>query len=271
MTIEDMTTPGRLLAASYADFAHGLAAWRLWSKFAWHDMVVRYRRSWVGPLWIFLTAAVFIAALSLVYGTLFQIKIADYVPFVAIGVVAWGFATAVTIESVNTFVEAESYIRNLRVNLFVYVLRVVWRNIIVFAQQFVVTIVVLAIFAQFYPRTLPLAGIGLLLFLLQALWIVPLLAVLGTRFRDLPPIIGSSLQVLFFVTPVVWPPSLLGARRWIADFNPLTSLIAVVREPLLGRVPNATNYAVVVAITVVGFALAIMIYGRFRNRIVYWL
>lgn len=270
-TTRSSSTAGALIEVACVDLVGGVRAWRLWSKFAWHDMIARYRRSWVGPFWIMLSTAVFIGALSVVYGTLFRMDIREYVPYVAIGVVAWGFISAVANESLTTFVEAEAYIRQIRVNLFVYVLRVVWRNVLVFAHQFVVVLVVLVLFGKLDIRTLPLAIVGMFLFLSQAMWVTPLLGLLGTRFRDLHQIMTNALQVLFFVTPVLWSPALLGSRRWIADLNPLSSVIAIVREPLLGSVPTAGDYAAVLAITVPGVVLAMLMYGRFRARTVYWL
>jgi ABC-type polysaccharide/polyol phosphate export permease len=259
------------IGAACADAISGLRAWRLWSKFAWHDMVSRYRRSWVGPFWLVLTTAIFVGAMSLVYSTLFHMAVHEYVPFVAAGIVSWGFIAATATESVSTFVDAETYIRQVRINLFVYVFRVVWRNVLVFVHQFAVVLIVLMLFGKFTLHTLPLAILGIFLFLLQAVWVAPLLGLLGTRFRDLQPIISNVLQVMFFVTPVLWPPSLLGARRWIADYNPLQSLIAILREPLLGSVPSIRDYMYVIVITAAGFLLATLMYGRFRLRVVYWL
>jgi ABC-type polysaccharide/polyol phosphate export permease len=149
------------------------------------------------------------------------------------------------------------------------VLRVIWRNVLVFAHQFVVVLVVLALFAKLELRMLPLAALGMFLLLLQALWITPLLGLLGTRFRDLQPIITNSLQVLFFITPVIWAPALLGSQL-DRRCEPLTSLMAVVRG-LLGNVPTLANYAVVLAMTAAGFLLTMLMYGRFRTRVVYWL
>lgn len=269
-TTSDVTARA-LFRAAGADLLRGAYAWRLWSRFAWHDLMSRYRRSWLGPLWIAMSAAVFIGALSLVYSTLFRTNVREYVPYVAVGFVAWSFISVVASESVTTFVEAEVYIRQIRVNLFVYVLRVVLRNVLVFAHQFIVVILTLVIFATIDIRLLPLAALGIFLFLLQAIWVAPLLGLAGARFRDLQPMIANFLQVLFFVTPVIWSPDLLGSRRWIADYNPLSSLIAILREPLLGKVPSAANYALVLAVTVFGFGLSMLAYGRFRTRLVYWL
>ncbi len=98
MANRDNAVGGALTRVACADLVDGLHAWRLWSKLAWHDMLARYRRSWVGPFWLVLTAAVFIGALSLIYGTLFRMDIDKFVPFVAIGVVTWGFISVVASE-----------------------------------------------------------------------------------------------------------------------------------------------------------------------------
>lgn len=265
------TSLAAFVRTAAADCADGLRNWQLWSKFAWHDMIARYRRSWVGPFWIVLSAAIFIGALSVVYSTLFRTDIRDYIPYVAVGFVLWGFISAIAAEGVSTFVEAESYIRQIRINPFIYVLRVCARNVIVFGHQFAVVLVILLLFGKLHFSLLPLAGLGLILFLFQSVWVSLLLGLVGTRFRDLQPLIANLLQVLFFITPVIWSPALLGDRQWIAEINPFFRLIEIVRAPLLGTVPPLTDYLLVFAITAAGSLLAAIAYGRFNSRIVYWL
>jgi len=260
-----------LLSKTARDMAEGVSAWRLWSTFGWHDLQARFRRSWIGPLWLMLSAAVFMAALSIVYATLFKIALGAYLPFVAVGVSVWGFLAAVTSESTLVFVESESFIRQTRINLFVYVFRVLWRNIIVFCHQFVVTLVVLILANNFFVTMIPLAFFGLALLFAQALWMLPLFGLIGARFRDAQVIIQNLLQVAFFITPVFWPAASLGSRRWLADLNPLNSLIDVVREPLLGRVPTLQCYSIVLAVTFLGLLTSSFFYGRFSKRLVYWL
>jgi ABC-type polysaccharide/polyol phosphate export permease len=218
-----------------------------------------------------LTTAIFVGALGFVYGSLFQLEMRTFLPFVAVGLVIWGFISAVASEGVMTFVEAESFIRQIRVSLFVYVMRVVWRNTLVLAYQMVVALAVVFALAAPDLWLLPLAAFGLLLVLLQAMWIVPLLGLVGVRFRDLHPIISNLLQVMFFVTPILWSPTLLGERRWIADINPLHSLISVVREPLMGMPPEPYAYVMVAGTTICGFLTTMLLFSRFSSRVVYWL
>ena len=267
---------GRFLIAHYVgigctDLFCAMGSWKLWGKFAQHDLMLRYRRSWAGPLWIVLTASVFTIVLTVVYGTLFQADVRDYLPFVAVGIALWSFIAAVTTEGAITFVEAETYMRQVRVNIFVYVLRVAWRNVLVFAHQFAVALTVVLICGKMNIVMLPFAVLGIGLLLVQSIWLTTLLGIIGARFRDLQPIILNGLQVLFFVTPVIWHPEWLGSRRWLSDWNPLQNLIAVAREPLLGHFPRAWDFAITLFITVVGFTLAMLVYGRLRDRIVYWL
>ena len=203
------------------DFAQAIKSWRLWSRFARHDLMLRYRRSWVGPLWIVLTASVFVLALTVVYGTLFKVDIGDYLPFVAVGIALWSFIAAVASEGTTTFIEAETYMRQMRVNVFVFVFRVVWRNVLVFGHQIVVALVVVLICGKIKIAMIPLAILGLGLLLAQSIWFTTLLGIFGARFRDLQPIILNALQIFFFITPVMWRPDWLGERRWISDWNPL--------------------------------------------------
>lgn len=253
------------------DFVEGLMAWRLWMRFGWHDIVARYRRSWVGPLWLIATTTIFVLALSFVYSTLFKVNLAEYLPFVAVGVVVWNFISAICSESVMTFVESEVYIRQVRRSPFVYVFRVIWRNIIVFLNQFVVAFLVILIFIDTTLAHVFLSILGIGLLFLQTLWIVPLIGLVGARFRDLLPIIQSVLQICFFVTPVLWPVKALAGKEWVALFNPFHHVIDLVRVPLLGGVPAMASYLLVAVITGAGFLAAHLFYSRFRHRIVYWL
>ncbi|PXV58959.1 putative hydrolase, CocE/NonD family [Dyella jiangningensis] len=93
------------------------------------------------------------------------------------------------------------------------------------------------------------------------------------RFRDLSQIVGSVLQVAFYLTPIMWLPRSLPANVsvYLLDFNPAYHLLEIVRAPLLGQWPSAMNWGVSAALAVVGWALALFIYGRYKRRIAYWL
>ncbi|CCV12498.1 Putative ABC-type permease protein (fragment) [Mesorhizobium sp. STM 4661] len=99
------------------------------------------------------------------------------------------------------------------------------------------------------------------------------LAVVCARFRDMTLIVQNLLQVTFYLTPVMWAAKTLpeGAPRYIIEFNPFFHLVSLVRDPLLGQMPEARSWEVAIVLALVGWLLAVVFFGRFRARVPYWL
>jgi ABC-2 type transport system permease protein/lipopolysaccharide transport system permease protein len=79
------------------------------------------------------------------------------------------------------------------------------------------------------------------------------------------------VQIIFFVTPIMWNPELLAHRTYIADVNPFYHLVQIIRAPLLGHVPELKNYLAVLLVTAINLGLAGYVFTRFRSRISYWI
>ena len=90
--------------------------------------------------------------------------------------------------------------------------RLVYRNVLILAHNFVIIPIVLVIFPHRieWTRLLELVP-GLVLVALNGVWISIFLGMISARFRDVPPIVASIVQVVFFMTPIVWPAA--GARQ----------------------------------------------------------
>ncbi|MFL6863314.1 MAG: ABC transporter permease [Allosphingosinicella sp.] len=260
-----------LWRAAARDASGGAAKTWLWAALAWSDIRQRYSGSVLGSLWITANIALLTACLTLVFSGPLRATHADYAPFVAIGLVLWNFIQATLGEAPGVFVASAETIRHSPLPLSIHVLRLVARNAIVLGHNAVIVPVVLILFGV-EP------GVGLLLVLLAlpllALSLVAagfLLGLLGARFRDVPQIVGSSLQLLFFATPIVWPPVALGAGHgWIVAANPVFAFIDIVRAPLLGAAPASSSWPVALATTVIACALAAFAFARCRERVVYW-
>jgi ABC-type polysaccharide/polyol phosphate export permease len=165
---------------------------------------------------------------------------------------------------------AEGLIKQMSMPLTIHVLRMVWRNLIVFFHHFLIVIVVLAFFPP--PPSAALLSVPLAIFAIaiNAVWLSFILGTLCARFRDIPPIVQSVVQVLFFLTPVLWRPEVLGRHEWAAHVNPLHHMLEIVRAPLLGKGFPLESWLVVGLVTVVGFAVGLVLFARYRPRIAYW-
>ena len=97
-----------------------------------------------------------------------------------------------------------------------------------------------------------------------------LLGLICARFRDIPQIVGSLMQVALFLTPVMWKAEMLGRNIYAAKINPIFHFLEIVRQPLLGGSVPALSWLVVIAITCCGYIAALAVFARFRARIAYW-
>jgi lipopolysaccharide transport system permease protein len=261
-------------SAAIADIIASLQARHLWGMMGWFDIRQRYRRSILGPFWTSISLCVFVSATSLVYGRLLSVAWSDFVLFIAVGLTAWVFITNMANESCLAFIVYERLIKEVRIPLTAHILRIMWRNLIVFLHNIVIYPILL-IYLQTWPGwdMLVLALLGVFALILNVTWLGLFLAIGSARFRDLPPIVANLLQVSFFVTPVLWKPDMLAGitKQIVADYNPLSAFIEVIRAPLLGHAPGSTSVLVVAACTIFGWVVTLMLFARFRARVVYWL
>lgn len=240
---------------------------------AWQDVVQRYRRSIIGQFWITISMAITVLCLGFLFGALFKVPYKDFLPFLAMGLILWGLISNTLTEAGAAFTNASNIIRQIKLPGMVYVARVVWRNLIVFAHNIV--IIPLLFLAIGFPMGLELliAIPGLLLLSANLLWMSYVLAVFCTRFRDLPQMVQSALQIAFYVTPIIWMPNLLSGRAeaYVLGFNPFFHLIELVRTPVLGQAPALNNWLVGVGMLVVGWLFTEVLAKKFSHRVAYWL
>lgn len=263
--------PGRV-AAAIADLLDGAGRWRIWMVLAMFDIRARYRRSRLGQFWITLSMAVTIAALALVYSAIFKIELAVYLPLVAISFIAWGLIAALLNDGATVFIESEGYLKSAPLPKSMFIYRMLARNTMTFGHNLILVPPV-TLFFGIVPNWATLLFIpAFLLTMLNGLWIAMILGPLCTRFRDMPPIVASVVQIAFFASPVMWGRSQLGdANQAYVMWNPFAVFLELMREPLLGKVPQMHWWVVAGAITVVGYAIGFAFFARFRSRIAYYL
>ena len=261
---------GDAFQKALTDLTSGLALWPLWGRLGWYDILQRYRRSLLGPFWLTASMAIMVLALGVLFAEIFNTPVHDFLPFLCVGLLVWNFISSFLIEGGTLFTGAESHIKQIRLPYSVYVYRSSWSKLIIFAHNFVIYFGVLVYF-QIWPGAVALLAIpGLLLILINGALASLYVGMLSARFRDVPQVINSVVQIIFFITPIMWKPELLQTRTYITDFNPFFHLLEIVRAPLLGNSPTMENYLVVLLITLINAAVVGTFFTRFRSRISYW-
>jgi lipopolysaccharide transport system permease protein len=247
------------------DLRESARLWRLCWTLAFLDIRLRYRGSMLGPFWLTLSTGLMVSAMGVLYSELLHISLHEYLPFLTASLVLWGFISTLFAEACYTYTANDGMIRTIRIPFSLYAARTVLRNLVVLAHNLVIVVAV-----DLFVWTGPGIG-GLLAIPALALWIVDSLGALCARFRDIPPIVGSVVQMSFFVTPVLWKPQLVGAHQWLLPINPFYDILEVIRGPVLGEIPDATTYLAALGYSLLLCGISWFLFARVRGRIAFWI
>ena len=238
----------------------------------YQDVRQAYRRSVVGPFWITGGMAVQIASMGLVFGIIFKTPMETYLPFLASSIIIWGFMAGVIVDGCQSLIAAESIIKQLRIPFYVHILRNVWKQLLTLGHNVVILPFVFLAVLKGFNWSLALFIPGLLILVANLTWISFLLAALSARYRDIPQAVASVMTIMFFVSPVMWQPSLIpsGTAHLLLGLNPLYHLLQIVRLPLLGQNPTIENWVLALSFLGLGWTCTALVISKVKNQIAYW-
>lgn len=276
-SVEPPASKSTTLSMAFRDLVRGWRQNELWLQLGWQDIKQRYRRSTLGPLWITIATGVMALALGLLYSMLFQISVREFLPHVTVGFIIWGFIAGCIKDGSDIFIENEGLIKQLPSALSVHVYRLVWRQLLFLAHNMVIWVLLVVVFRIPLSWNTLLAIPALALLVINGVWVTMLFGIIATRFRDVAPLLESMVQLLFYVTPIVWTTQTLkdqggevAQRARIAELNPLYHYLEIVRAPLIGKETDLYHWGIVGACTVVGLLLALLVMRQWRFRVPYW-
>ncbi|RFO98802.1 hypothetical protein DIC66_02700 [Rhodoferax lacus] len=236
------------------------------------DIRQRYRRSALGVWWNLITLSITMGALGYIWSNIFKTDLKSYLPYFAAGYILWNYIAALVNEGANAFITAESLIRQSNVPLQIHTARIVVRNLIILAINCVVLVLIFLVMGiAVSPFDILMAFIGVLLGLMLTTPAVMALAIACARFRDLPQVVSNILQLMFFVTPIMWKREALSAEhQWIADWNPLLLVLDAIRGPLLGSLLEPQQYLLLVGEIIVATVVGGLAFARYKKQLPYW-
>ena len=262
------------LRRTAGDVMHSVRLWHIWTRLGLLDLRMRFRRSAVGPGWVFLNLAVLVVAIGFIYANLLGQDARNFIPYLTAGMILWSYLTNSIVEGGNAFVNCEGYIKQISLPIYIYILRS-FVSVGLTAGITVFAFVIVGLFYRLPVSTGTLLAVpGLLIVMTSSLLLITIFAHLNTRFRDIAHMATVLLQVLFYATPVIFPAEALLRRRpdlsFVITLNPMFHLIEVVRHPLLtGAPPPIQSYIAAGLILLVLSVCAAGVIAVFQRRIVF--
>jgi lipopolysaccharide transport system permease protein len=256
---------------AWSDWWRGTRRIDIWWTLAWFDIVLRYRRSMLGPLWLTLSMGAMIAGMGPLYSSLFSIDLLKFFPYMALGIIFWSLFSSMVNDSCSTFIVSANYLKQGYFPISLFIWRTLARNLIQFGHQIVLYVPV-ALWAGISLSWSSLLVIpAFLLMIINAHTIGMVLGLVCTRFRDVAQIVLSVMQMLMFLTPVFWSVQNLPQRGQFILWNPFAQMLDLLRSPLLGQLAQQHSWYGILAWTASTLIVACALFGKYHRRVVYWL
>lgn len=260
----------RIIRDSLAAFS----AWHIWLYMGTQDVRNQFKRSKMGAAWILINLSLTAIAVGFIYGNLFHQNLLTFFPMLILGLILWSFICTTIIQGCLAFVISEGYIKQFSYPKQIYILRFLISaliNLLIgFTVYFCVAIALRLPISWHSLWAIP--GIIMLIFISIGHLII--MAYWGARFRDLSPALSGLLQILFYVTPIIFTTEMLSARGldFVYQFNPLYYLIEIVRFPLLhSAAANTEVYLFCCFYCTIVWFFAFFTMFKYDSKVAYWL
>lgn len=239
-------------------------------QIAWSNARAEYRRSFLGPGWLVVGTAIGVGGMGFVWGALFNVDAAGFVPLITVGLVVWYLLSTSVVGASSVYYRNRELFLNRRVSSLLVSAVHLLEQLVDFAHNLIVVIVVLLIFPQKLSFVALLAIPGFFLVIINLLWVIQIIGYVGARYRDFEPLITSIIQPLFLITPVLFNPNQLGAAKIIVYLNPFAYCLSLIRDPLMGHFPEPVTWIASLAMAPIGWGMALWLTRRKRQNLAYW-
>lgn len=208
--------------------------------FTWRDLKVRYKQTAIGVAWALFQPFTTMIVFSIFFGNFAKMP-SDNIPypiFVYVGLLIWQFFSGALTETSNCLITNQSIITKVYFPRLILPISAVLTKLVDF---FIASIILIGMMI-YYNYTPNLIG----LFILPLLLLISFLASVGSglflaavnvKYRDIRYILPFFIQMLMFVTPVIYPASIAGKYSWILAINPMTGVIKAAHAAILGNAP----------------------------------
>lgn len=229
-------------------------------QFTRREVASRYRGSYLGVVWSFVTPLLMLAIYTFVFSVIFKARWgntlsdtsqAGFALTLFTGLIAFGVFSESVTRAPGLIVGNSNYVKKVVFPLEILPVTVLGSSVINSLFSLTILLVAALLFQGYLPWTLVLLPLMYLPLILLCLGLIWFLASLGVFIRDVGQFIGVAVQVLFFMTPIFYPISAIPDRlQFILYLNPLTFIVNHFRRVILwGQLPDWGEFLLVTALT----------------------
>ncbi len=235
-----------------------------------NEMVTMFGATAFGALWQPVSIGVIVGGVGFTFSVLFNMDTSRYIPFFCISVILWQFISQALSEISGIFSRpGGGYYHFEYPRLILFPITAISKFIYMLFLNLTIFLVVAIIFQlEISLLQITFAFFGLFLSISIVFFLAIIFSLIGSRYSDYQNVVTNILQLLFYVTPIMWMPKSM-PHKWVYEYNPLYYLLELVRGPLLGDKPDYQIYLVGSIMFVGLFFITLFLWSIFAWRINY--
>lgn len=260
----------KAIQAAFADIRAAIRRRPIWVALASEDISDQHRRTTLGPFWLLINYLAFAGTFMLIFGE--RSSLLHFPAYIALGLYVWMFISEIVSQSVMLFVREESFIKGTTLPLSGFIMRMTLQSII--RSSYALTGCVALVLLAGVPMSIGWvwAALGMMLIIAITPAAITIMAVVGTFFPDFQFLVSNIMRIGLFLTPIFWVPEERGGvRPVLAQSNPFTYFLELIRAPVLNGDMPLYAWAVCGSIGIVLWVVALLLLGTFRKQIVHYL
>lgn len=234
------------------------------------DIKVKYRRSILGILWTVLNPLLMMLILCFVFSQLFRFDIENYAIYVLSGQVIFNYFQISTTDAMMSILNNGTLIKKVYIPKYMLVLVKILSGTVYLLASFAALLIVMGITGNRIRGTVIFFIIPFLCLILFSLGMGLLLASMTVKFRDIMHLYGVFCTALFYITPIIYPFSILpDYMKKVVYYNPLTAIMDVFRVVVVeGQIPQIERVIYSILISVGMFLVGRTVFKKRQNSFI---
>lgn len=234
------------------------------------DIKTKYRRSILGVLWTLLNPLLMMLVLSVVFSHIFKFQVENYPLYILSGQVVFNFFSESTSSAMSSIINNAPLIKKVYIPKYLFTLSRVASSVVNVMASFCALIVVMVFSGIELNFTVLLLVVPMGILIIFSTGIGLLLATVAVKFRDIIHLYGVLITALTYLTPVIYPISILPAKiRFFVELNPLTGILNMFRNLMLyNTLPTVGQLLTSVTIAIGTFLLGLFVFYKNQDKFI---
>ena len=234
------------------------------------DIKIKYRRSVLGVLWTLLNPLLMMIVLSVVFSNLFKFDVENFPLYLLSGQIVFNFYSESTSSAMSSITGNAALIKKVYVPKYLFVFSRIFSSFINLMASYTALILVMIATRSELHWTVILSIVPLLLLVMFSLGVGMILSAITVKFRDIMHLYTVFLTALMYLTPVIYPMSMLpGWVYKIVSINPITMIMTMFRNVVIyNSIPTLLQFMVPLVIVILTLFLGLWVFYKEQDTFI---